>query len=176
MSVAREISPARLWDGLLGVSLAAIVAIAAIGLLSRPQKSAPPTNNHGKLIAIQSATSDLEDKLEEAQQTIAARTWKMSPEAIGSNVLADCNVLCEKHHLTITRFRVATPIAAPNLIEAPLTLVVEGAFLDVMALVKSLEGPDSKVAVSELRVNRSNNATTVSANMSLTAFIYKEAK
>ncbi len=164
------------WDVLFVASLLAIAIASWLGFVVKAAKPEMPLNTHGKLLVLQKTTKQQEGKIEEAKADIARRTWTDSPEGISSKVLEVCNRECAQHQLRVTRFRVTNPIVAPLLLEIPFTLVVEGKFLDVMALVRSFEKPDSKIALSELRVNRANNSKGVNASLSLAAFANKETK
>ena len=161
------------WDLLLLLSIVAIVV--ACGLLFLQTKPAPSTKkSHEKNLHETILNAEKTEQAATASfKKLKDRTWDINAEVLGSQLLNKLTDLAEKNHLKVDRFSMGSTLPAANLQEARFNVTLEGAFMDVMAVVKTLELPESKVVLNDLKIAASSGSDHVSTSMSLTGFLYK---
>jgi hypothetical protein len=161
------------WDLVLVLALFAIVVAAWLAFLK--PKPAPPSsaNTRSSAKKIDGAAQDVEKEAAAAEALISAKTWDATPDTIGSKILDLLGGLASDKHVQLTDLRTERSISAPGLREAPYTVVLEGAFTDIVSVLNSLEDSDSKLAVSQVSVT-SNNSGRVTATFAITGFLKRE--
>jgi hypothetical protein len=169
-------NPEAVWNGLLAVSLVAILTFAGLLFIQPKPRLSASGGSISSLRNAENETTRLEALAAEADAKIQNRTWDVSIELFGSQILDTLTRLADRNHLKLAGFTLGKPIAATTLQEAPCFVSIEGAFMDVMAMVKTLEQPESKIAVSQLKMIAGTGTDHVTASLALTGFLYKEAK
>jgi hypothetical protein len=162
------------WDLLLVLSLIGIGAASWFAFLAPKPAAKPVVNSASTLKGIESETDKITASCASAEDHIKERTWDLTVEVFGSQILDNLTNLSQKTHVQLAGFRIGKPIQAATLQEAPFVATVEGTFMDVMAFVSKLEQADSKVALSQLNIATGNGSDHVSATLALTGFLYKE--
>jgi hypothetical protein len=164
------------WDILLTLSILGIGVDA--WFISTPPK-APLDTSAGlrqSIRAAESKTQAVEDRASASLSETKDRTWDLTAEVFGSTALEAITGLCDKNHLHLAGFRMGKAIPAASLKEAPFVVIVEGTFVDVMSMVDKVEQPDSKMALSQLNIASGSVSDRVTATLTLTGFLYREAK
>lgn len=166
-----KLRPGSAWDAILVISLLSLLFSAWL-IYSAPKPTAKKTNNtRTSWELLQKETVKLEASLTEAEDRIKDRTWDVTAEIFGSRVLDQLTHEADKNHLQLSGFRVGKPIVASILLEAPFTVIIKGSFMDVVKFLGGLEDPDSKIAVSQLRIVSDGAADHVTATLGLTGFL-----
>ncbi len=166
------------WDLLLGVSLVVIVG-AGYYAFSAPKPVA------GRAAADEKSLRDVERGnrtanvlAKQTEETLKRQTWDVPPETLGAQMMSKLTAIADQHHVQVSSFFVGKPIKAPSLIQTPFVVTIQGTFQDVLHTVQAIENPDSKIAVSGLKLEPAKTlgtqANTVSTTLNLTAFLYKE--
>jgi hypothetical protein len=162
------------WNGLLALSLAAILIIAIVGF-SSAKRVAPNSRNEARRVS--AATLREHEAREKAEVVLASRTWSAKPESLASLALAQLTELAEKSHLQLAEFRSEKLQEVAGLTQFPFTAVVSGRYPDFVAFLHSLESEQSKLMVGLLQLSSADNRSDrVSATMSLSAFRLKETQ
>ncbi len=162
------------WNLLLAFSLAGILVAGWFAFLQPKPHRFASGSRQPSVAAIEAETREIEAKASEGGKRLSDRTWDVGPELFGSQLLDKTTAIAGKCHLRLTNFRVGKTFAAAGLRETPVTVVVDGGFMDVMAFMAALEKPDSKIAVSQLDLSASGIQDQVSATVSIAGFLSQE--
>lgn len=164
------------WDSLLALSLIGAMVASWFAFVQPTPNSVPRTVPGSSLKEIEDSTRSLEQAASLSEGAVQARTWNLTAETLASQVLTRLTRVAETHHLQVNGFHSGRAIPAANLLEVPFVFVLDGAFMDVMAAVKELERPESKLAVSQLKISSTGDPGQVTATLALTGFLAKETK
>ena len=166
------------WDAVLGLSFVVAVAAAFVAFST-------PTPRHDNVAtsrkSLETARKANLAALSQAEQTtdgVLRRTWTGDPETLGSRAMERLRRLAEERHVQLASFQVGRAIEAPSLIQTPFVVTLQGTFENVLHTIQAIENPDTKLAVSGLKLEPAktvgSEANNVSTTLSLTAFLYKE--
>jgi len=161
------------WNVLLAISLLGLAVAAWFAFLVPKPYALTQPDASAVLKGIEASTKEAESKSSAAQEALGARIWDVNAEVLSSQIQETVTHLCEKNHSILAAFRPGKVIPAVSLIEVPFGIVVEGGFPDLMAVLKSLDDPESKVAVSQVQIASNNGSDQVRATIAVTAFIAK---
>jgi len=108
---------------------------------------------------------------------VQAKGWNTGVEILGPKVLDQMTKLTSKNHVSLAGFRTEKAVTVAHMKEAPFVAVLEGSYGDVIECLKSLEAPESKLAVNLMQVAPSDTGMgRVTATMGLVAFLPEEIK
>jgi len=164
------------WDSLLALSLIGVLIASWFAFVQPSAHPVARTQPGSSIREIDDTTRSLEDAASAGEDAVLARTWNASAESLASQILSRLNRLAETQHLHVNGFHSGRVISAPGLLEVPCVFVLDGAFMDVMAAVQELERPESKLAISQLKIASTSNPGQVTATLALTGFLVREVK
>lgn len=153
----------------------AVVALAAALVLMFWPKTGLATLAEAKKKSIAKFQADTRmANAEEAdfKTANAARTWNVSLQDVGPAVLSSVTRLAKTRFLKLSTFRPQKTVELDGVTQAPYLLAVEGAYPELIAFVKDLENPKTKLAVTMLQLTSSDaSSDRVTATIALAAFI-----
>lgn len=162
------------WNVLLTISIVLIFATVFVGFYWPGNGRAKVKHERSDVDRLADAVTRERDATARTMKGLKPRMWAMAPEALASTVLDQMTALTQKNHLQLTEFRTEKLLEVALLKEETFSSVVEGRFVDVMTLLKSLEAPDSKLVVNVLQFSSSDNhSDRITANLSLAGFMLK---
>ena len=162
------------WDGLLVGSI--LLLLGAIGFyVFVPQLSQASVN---QMVVATRRDTQLATKLyaeaDDAQREIEARTFDLTPEELGSKVLAKLTQIGVKRHLEVSRFSVARPTNVAGLSEARFLVAFSGTFPEVTAALAELEDPSQNWVVTDVKLDTANGTDQVTGNLAISGFLRGE--
>lgn len=164
------------WDVLLAVSVIGILVACWFIFLHPAVQPAPALSPEATLQDLRASTQANSLRSAVARRRIRERTWDIGSEIFGSQILESLTTLADKNHVQLSGFRNLKTILAADLVEAPVVITLEGGFMDVMAFANSLEQPGSRIALGQIQIAGGTGTDHVTATLSLTGFLYREAK
>ncbi len=139
------------WNVLLAVSIVVIFAAVFVGFYWPGKGPSKAMHQRTDVDRMADAITRVRDATARTMKSLNPRTWDLPPEELASSALDKMTALTQKNHLQLTEFRTEKLLGVGLLKEETFSSVVEGRFVDVMTLLKTLEGPDSKLAVNVLQ-------------------------
>jgi Tfp pilus assembly protein PilO len=107
-----------------------------------------------------------------AQAEINPLLWTGTVEEVGPQALAKVTQLSKTHRLKLVAFRPQKSVDVPGVTQLPFSITTQGAYLDTMQLVKELETPTSKLAVSLVQVAAADAYTdSVLGTINIVAYV-----
>ncbi|HWD39364.1 MAG TPA: GspMb/PilO family protein [Fimbriimonas sp.] len=162
------------WNVLLGISLVAIVLIGILGF-TKPTEPEEMMRHRSQKSQSSFSIKDSNDASQKAIAAIRKRTWDMSAEQLGPELMQRLNRIADDHHVVLSNFRSGHTSDVAALSEAPFIATVDGSFTDIVGFLQALEQPETKLAVNILQITASDQGVgKVTATISLMAFMVKE--
>ncbi|AIE85988.1 hypothetical protein [Fimbriimonas ginsengisoli] len=170
-----DIKPATGWNILFGVSLLAIALSIWFGYMRPPEPGAELAWKRS-LTKMTLASRKANDEADANFAPVKEKMWSQTIDTLGSTVLDQLTRMSEEEKLQLSGFHTEKAIDVAGLKEAPFVLTVEGTFPQVIAFMKKLEGPQSKLAVNLLQISASDTAPgNVTATLGLVGFVKGDA-
>jgi hypothetical protein len=151
--------------------------VAGWFLVSKPSESPQVQKDAQRIKMLHDHTRKADASSAELVAEIQSKGWNLGPEELGSKVLERMTKLVETDHLQLSGFRTEKPTDVANMTAAPFVAVVEGPFSDVVHLLRKVEDPKSKLAVSLLQISTGEGSLgRVTATIGLLAYLPKEVR
>ncbi|MCW5942975.1 MAG: hypothetical protein KIS66_12130 [Fimbriimonadaceae bacterium] len=172
-----KLKPEQAWNV---VSVIAIVAIVALFWMALH----PPSANVGNLKEVRKARREdrstaekASEKAKQIETSLASLTWKGSADEIGPQALGTVTRLAQAAQVTATAFRPQRIQDDGGLPQMAFLVTVEGRYPNVVSLLRNLEKPETKMAVTLLQMASADASNDmVNATIGLTAFIQELKK
>lgn len=156
----------------LGPNIAIIASVvvlaatlAAMLFLPKPTTQGLDSERRNREFAIKLDTQKAEKRLEEVRSAIEEKAWLVQVSEVGPTALDTVTRAAERRGLRLVAMRPQRTVQIAELTQAPFVVTVEGAFPAVMAFVRDLEAPETKMAISLIQLGAMDG---VSDNVSLT--------
>jgi hypothetical protein len=156
----------------------AVFFLAGGSMVLLPKPAGPnPKAQRVAVNRIRAITSSMKKQIDSERKDLSAKTWEGTPEQVGPVVLKQVNSYLESRHLKLVGFHAEKAMEMPNITLIPFVMSVDGAFTNVMAFMKSIEKPETKLVVNLFQVSNSNQSDDkVTASIGLTAYQLPQIK
>ena len=156
----------------------AVFFLAGGSMVLLPKPAGPnPKAQRVAVKRIRAITSSMKKQIDSERKDLSAKTWEGTPEQVGPVVLKQVNSYLESRHLKLVGFHAEKAMEMPNITLIPFVMSVDGAFTNVMAFMKSIEKPETKLVVNLFQVSNSNQSDDkVTASIGLTAYQLPQIK
>ena len=150
-------------------TLSVLLLVPGVLLLAMPQKSVA--------LVLRTRSTDLktdkaELEIQAARDAIRNKCWNLDSDELGGAVLNYLSVSAEKHHVQISDFRSEKSKWMAGQKLSPFLVVIDGDFKNLMELVRGLQDPGSRLAISMLQVATSDQGPgQAKATIGLSAFV-----
>jgi hypothetical protein len=166
------------WDVLLGLSLVGALVAAYFAFVPAKPRASTTAVSQKSLKDAERAHRLCVTQAGKATSEVKRRTWDANPEGLGARMMEKLNAIAETHRVQLANFQAGRPVESAALVQTPFVVTLQGSFSDVMRTIRSIENPDSRIAVSAIKLEPAKTvgsaANTVSTTLNLTAFLYKE--
>jgi hypothetical protein len=159
------------WDFVFALSIVGILVGGWFAFFASKPKIVQAKSSAEQLSSARKEADYLTQRANEEETGQASKTWSVSQDALGSEVLAAINKVAKDGGLLVADFRSGRQVRAASLTEANFSVVLEGPFTSVMAAVKKLEASESKLALSQLKLSSKSKGDEVTAAIGLTGFL-----
>ena len=150
----------------------AVFFLAGGSMVLLPKPAGPnPKSQRVAVNRIRATTSAMHKQIDSERKEFSSKTWEGTPEEVGPVVLKQVNTYLQSRHLKLVGFHAEKAMEMPNITLIPFVMSVDGAFTNVMAFMKSIEKPETKLVVNLFQVSNSNQSDDkVTASIGLTAY------
>lgn len=161
------------WNVVCGLAIAAIVGCAVFDRVApRPKIGDTVKKQAAEQTKLTAEWNQAKADLKKAEDSIAKYAWASNVSDVGPAVLDKVNRAAAARSVKISTFRPQRVQDVAPLKAAEYTVSVQGSFLAVVAFVKDLENPESKLVVTSAQFSSTDAATSaVSASVGLVAFV-----
>ncbi|HEY0866510.1 MAG TPA: type 4a pilus biogenesis protein PilO [Fimbriimonas sp.] len=152
--------------GTMGATLVTMLAVPKpdIRSLERRFKS--------REYSTQNLVDKASDNLKKRRATVVTQTWNVPEQQVGPAALASATRLVNRNKLNLISFRPQRRGEDGSFVQLPYLLTVDGSYPAVLSLVKSLENPNTKLAVSLVQVTSADaGSDRVTASIGLVAYL-----
>lgn len=156
----------------------AVFFIAGGSMVLLPKPAGPnPKSQRVAVNRIRAITSSMVKQVDTARKEFSSKTWEGTSEEVGPVVLKQVNGYLQARHLKLVGFHAEKAMEMPNITLIPFVMSVDGSFTNVMAFMKSVEKPETKLVVNLFQVSNSNQSDDkVTASIGLTAYQLPQPK
>ncbi len=163
------------WNILLWVSLG--VFALAVGIQMIGPEPRPKLNREQRLrqeSQFVAETADWKRKESQAERTIEELSWTGGADAAEKGALALVTQISKSKGATLQAFRPQKRLEQGELTRLPFLVTLEGPYTKVLAVLRELETPSSKLAVNLVQIASADGASdVVTATLALFAFASK---
>lgn len=157
------------------VTLASVAVLAStlvfMLVVPKPTTKGLAKERRDKEFKIKLDTEKARQRLAEAKAQMKDRVWTGSIERIGPVSLERIDKLAAKRRLKMIALRPQRTDEIADFTQVPLTVTVEGSFLDVMGFVKEVQAPENKLSVAQIQLASADGASDmVTLTIGLNAF------
>ena len=157
------------WNLLFTLAIVAIVGLLGFHFGFPEKSTVKPIASDLKMI--DDVTKKAHDKASSLMAESLKSTWDLDAERLGTRTLAVLTDLSDKHKLKLSGFRIEKSPEVANLQQATYVVVLDGPFLAITEVLKTLEDPQSKLVVGLFQVSSSDpDSDRVTATISLIGF------
>jgi hypothetical protein len=111
-------------------------------------------------------------RADEARNAVEPRLWMGSQNHVSAAVLGLVTASSTEASLKLTAFRPQRTVDLDGITELPFTVQISGTFADIRQVMRSLDGPHSRVVLCSVAVNASEEVTnTVQATLVISAYV-----
>lgn len=160
-------------NALMYIGIACLAGLLGVILLvKKPDTSEIQAKRDKEIFAIRQKTKDAEEQLSLAQNTIRMQTWTLPEPQVGPTALAQVTALVKQNGLNLISFRPQRRNEDGKFVQLPFLLTIEGSYPKVVNLLKALEKPQTKLAVTLAQVASSDAASdAVTGSIGLVAYL-----
>ncbi|MFQ3586842.1 MAG: type 4a pilus biogenesis protein PilO [Fimbriimonadaceae bacterium] len=160
-------------NAVIVASILVLAATLAVMLfLPKPTTQGMDSERRNREFAIKLDTQKAEQRLEEVRAAIGERAWLVPVSEVGPTALDTVTKTAERRGLRLVAMRPQRTVQIAELAQVPFVVTVEGAFPAVMAFVRDLEAPKTKMAISLIQLGAMDGASdNVSLTLGLKAYV-----
>jgi hypothetical protein len=159
------------------ISGLALIAALVFAFWPKPAAESVVKAQNGQIEKLRASTQDAVAERDTLQAGNATRLWDKSIQDIGPSALDSITRLAKSRRLKLATFRPQKPVALEGVTELPFLFALEGPYPDVVAFVRDLEKPETKLSLTMLQFSATDGSTDrVTATMSIAAFAKETLK
>lgn len=111
-----------------------------------------------------------------AKSTIKATTWSGEADKVGPQAFAKLSKLATQYKVKLAALRPQKQAMLGEVSTIPFLLSLEGSSTGVIQMIRAIEKPETRLAVSLVQINAGDEgADTVSANVGIVAYLEPKA-
>jgi Tfp pilus assembly protein PilO len=107
-----------------------------------------------------------------AKTEVDANVWTGSPDEISPTALARLTAIAKRNSVNLTAFRPQRETEAGTLVSLPFQVNLEGTYPNVVKMIREIDAPGTKLAVTLTQINSTNDASgEITATVGMVAYL-----
>jgi Tfp pilus assembly protein PilO len=152
--------------------LVLFAVLLSMWLIPKPTTRGMAIERREREFDVRLKTKKAQDQTKEYQAEVDRFLWRDGPDQVGPKSLARITAIAKARKLELVGFRPQRQVDDAVIPRLPFLLTVEGAYPAVIDLVKALEQPDVRLAVTSVQLASSDGASDrVTASIGLAALL-----